>query len=53
MTGNSLSLSKREWVLKKSTAGKFTYIRHFQGIAINAIKFEKREVILKVTISLS
>ena len=25
-----LSLSKLEWVPKKSTPGKFTYIRHFQ-----------------------
>ena len=40
--GNFLSLSKLEWVPKKSTPGKFTYIRHFQWIGINAIKFEKR-----------
>ena len=28
-------------VTKKSTAGKFAYIRHFQRIGINATKFEK------------
>ena len=28
-------------VLKKSTSGKFAYIRHFQRIEINETKFEK------------
>ena len=39
-------------VPKKSTLGKFAYISHFQGIGISEAKFEKREFILKVTISL-
>ena len=39
---NFLSLSKREHGPKKSTPGKFAYIRHFQRIGINATKpFEK------------
>ena len=31
-------------VPKKSTPGKFTYIRHFQGIGINATVFEKTRI---------
>ena len=39
---NFLSLSKRECGPKKSTPGKFAYIRHFQRIGITATKpFEK------------
>ena len=34
----SLNLSA---VPRKSTLGKFAYIRHFQGIGVNAIVFEK------------
>ena len=37
----SLNLSA---VPKKSTPGKFTYIRHFQGIGINATVFEKTRI---------
>ena len=36
---------------KKSTPRKFAYISHFQWIGINATKFEKREFVLKVTLS--
>ena len=37
----SLNLSA---VPKKSTPGKYTYIRHFQGIGINATVFEKTRI---------
>ena len=37
----SLNLSA---VLKKSTLGKFAYIRHFQGIGINATVFDKTRI---------
>ena len=39
-------------VPKKSTPGKFAYIRHFQRIGINATKFEETLDFLKVTFSL-
>ena len=39
-------------LLKKSTPRKFAYICHFQQIGIKATKFEKREFVLKVTLSL-
>ena len=35
-------------VPKKSTPGKFPYIRNFQQIGINTTKLEKRQFILKV-----
>ena len=38
---NFLSLFELGAVLKKSTPGKFAYIRHFQWIGINTAKFEK------------
>ena len=38
---NFLYLSKLECGPKKSIAGKFAYIRHFQRNGINAKKFEK------------
>ena len=47
---NFLSVSKLESVPKKSTPGKFAYIRHFHRTGINATKFEKKRLfILKVT----
>ena len=45
------TLFKPESGPKKSTPRKFAYISHFQWIGINATKFEKREFILKVTLS--
>ena len=39
-------------VPKKSTPGKFPYIRNFQQIGINTTKLEKRQFILKVTFSM-
>ena len=38
-------------VPKKSTPGKLAHISHFQWIGINATKFEKTRVILKVAFS--
>ena len=37
---------------KKSTPGKFAYIRYFKRTKINATKFEKNAIHLKVTFSL-
>ena len=45
------TLFKPESGPKKSTPRKFAYISHFQWIGINATKFEKREFVLKVTLS--
>ena len=42
-----LSLSKLEWVLKKSTPGKLAYISYFQRIEINATKLEKTPIHFK------
>ena len=34
-------------VLKKSTPGKFAYIKHFQEIEINATKFQETRIHFK------